>query len=154
MSTKDHRMTDLFTESSHHSNLSVMALNQNLYFSRAATQRRNCHYLILFNNPIDRQLVTTLVRQMYAGNIQYFMSNFDEAINKPYGYLLIDLKPTTDSNNRLLENALPRSTDYLKYNSINEVSTTQFNQYSTEMSSCKNCLRNLSQSTTLVSDTK
>ena len=100
MSTKDPRMTDLFTESSHHRNLSIMALNQNLYFSRAPTQRRNCHYLILFNNSIDRQLVTSLVRQMYPGNIQYFMSNFDEAINKPYGYLLIDLKPTTDSNKR------------------------------------------------------
>ena len=122
-----------------------MTLNQNLYFSRAPTQRRNCHYIILFNNPIDRQLVTILVRQMYSGNIQYFMRNFDEAINKPYGYLLIDLKPTTDSNKRLLENALPRSTDYLKSNSINEVSTTQINHYSTEMSSCNNCHRNLSQ---------
>jgi hypothetical protein len=54
----------------------------------------------------------------------------------------------------LLENALPRSTDYLTYNSINEVSTTQINQYSTEMSSCMNCHCNLSQSTTFVSDTK
>jgi hypothetical protein len=57
---KDQRVTDLFTEGSHHRNLSVIALNQNLYFSKDPTQRRNCHYLVVFNNPIDRQPIATL----------------------------------------------------------------------------------------------
>jgi hypothetical protein len=43
---KDQRVTDLFTEGSHHRNLSVIALNQNLYFSKDPTQRINCHYLV------------------------------------------------------------------------------------------------------------
>lgn len=38
---KDPRITDLFTEGSHHRNLSVVVLNQNLYFSKDPTQRRN-----------------------------------------------------------------------------------------------------------------
>ena len=62
---KDPRINDLFTEGSHHRNLSVVVLNQNLYFSRDPTQRRNCHYLVLFNNPVDRQPIMTLGRQMY-----------------------------------------------------------------------------------------
>lgn len=49
---KDPRVTDLFTEGSHHRSLSVIALNQSLYFSKDPTQRRNCHYLVLFNNPV------------------------------------------------------------------------------------------------------
>ena len=45
---KDGRITELFTECSHHRNLSI---NQNLYFSKDPTQSRNCQYMILFNNP-------------------------------------------------------------------------------------------------------
>ena len=63
--SKDPRITELFTEGSHHRNLSVVAINQNLYYNKDATQRRNCHYLILFNNPVDKLLVMTLSRQMY-----------------------------------------------------------------------------------------
>lgn len=55
---KDPRITDLFTEGSHHRNLSVVVLNQNLYFSKDPTQRRNCHYLFLFKNPLAKQSVT------------------------------------------------------------------------------------------------
>jgi hypothetical protein len=52
VATKDSRITDLFTEGSHHRNLSVLCLNQNLYFSKDPTQRRNSHYIVLFKNPI------------------------------------------------------------------------------------------------------
>ena len=51
---KDPRVTELFTEGSHHRNLSVIAINQNLYFSKDPTQRRNSNYMIVFNNPVDR----------------------------------------------------------------------------------------------------
>ena len=67
---KDPRVTDLFTEGSHHINLSVIELNQNLYFSKYPTQRRNSHYLGLFNNPVDRQPVMTLAGQMYRLSVR------------------------------------------------------------------------------------
>ena len=54
-SSKDPRINELFTEGSHHRNLSVIAINQNLYYEKDPTQRRNCHYLILFNNPVDKR---------------------------------------------------------------------------------------------------
>ena len=53
-------VTELFTEGSHHRNLSVIAINQNLYFSKDPTQRRNSNYMIVFNNPVDRQPMMTL----------------------------------------------------------------------------------------------
>ena len=88
--SKDSRITNLLTEVSHHRNLSVIALNQNLYFSKDPTQRRNCHYLILFNNPVDRQPVMTLARQKYQKNPRELLNHFEDAISQPYGYLLID----------------------------------------------------------------
>ena len=90
--SKDPKINDLFTEGSHHRNLSVVVLNQNLYFGRDPTQRRNCQYMILFNNPIDKLQVMTLAKQMYPGNSNYFMKKFNEAVTVPFGHLLIDLK--------------------------------------------------------------
>jgi hypothetical protein len=46
---KDPRINDLFTEGSHHCILSVVTLNHNLFFGKDHTQRRNCHYLVLFS---------------------------------------------------------------------------------------------------------
>ena len=107
--TKDQSVTDLFTEGSNHRNLSVIAINQNLYYSKDPTQRRNCHYIALFNNPVDQQPVVTLARQMYPRRTQMFMDVCEKAIAKSYGYLLVDLKPTTASDQRLVPNALTKS---------------------------------------------
>ena len=50
IAAKNSRINDFFTEGSHHRNLTVIALNQNMYFGKDPTQRRNCHYLVLFKN--------------------------------------------------------------------------------------------------------
>ena len=99
--SKDPRINDLFTEGSHHRNLSIIAINQNLYFNKDPTQRRNCHYLVIFNNPVDQQQVMTLSRQMYPENPQHLMRHFRMATSRPYDYLLVDLKPTTPDHLRL-----------------------------------------------------
>ena len=98
---KDSRINELLIEGSHHRNLSVMAINQNLYYNKDPTQRRNCHYLVLLNNPVDKQQVMTLARQMYSNNVQHMLRHFKEAISKPYGYHLVDLKHNTPEHLRL-----------------------------------------------------
>ena len=103
---KDSRITDLFTEGSHHRNLSVISINQNMFSNKDPTQRRNCHYMVLFNNPVDKQQVHTLARQMYPGKSGYFMDAFNKATKTLRGYLLIDLKPTTVERDRLKSNVL------------------------------------------------
>ena len=97
-SSKDPRINKLSTEGSHHRNLSVIVINQNLYYNKDPTQRKNCHYDISFNNPIDQQQVMTLSRQMYPENTEHLMKHFREATSKPYGYLLIDNKYFTTEN--------------------------------------------------------
>ena len=98
---KDKRITDLFTEGSHHRSLSLISICQSLYGNKDPTQRRNCHYLVLFNNPVDKQSVMTLARQMYPGYTEKFMKTFSKATKYPYGYLLVDLKPFTPEDDRL-----------------------------------------------------
>ena len=105
-SAKDHRVNELFTEGSHHRNMSVIAINQNLFYNKDPTQRRNCHYLVLFNNPVDQQQVMTLARQMYPGNAKHLMRHFKTATSKPYGYLVIDLKPFTPDHLRMRTDVL------------------------------------------------
>jgi hypothetical protein len=90
---KDPRINDLFSEGSHHRN-----------FGQDPTQRRNCHYLVLFKNPIDRQPIVTLGRQMYPGRAHDLLQKFEEVTKKPYSYLVVDLKPETPEWRRLCNN--------------------------------------------------
>ncbi|WAR09591.1 hypothetical protein MAR_034667 [Mya arenaria] len=96
---KDKRITDLFTEGSHHRSLSVISINQNLFGNKDPTQRRNCHYLVLFNNPVDKQTIMILARQMYPGHCDILLKQFAKATKHPYGYLVVDLKPFTPKRN-------------------------------------------------------
>jgi hypothetical protein len=61
---------------------------------------------VLFNIPVDRQPVTTLGRQMYPSRRNFLLQTFDKATEKPYGYLLVDLKPTTPDSLRLRTDVL------------------------------------------------
>lgn len=98
---KDKRITDLFTEGSHHRSLSIISINQNLYATKDPTQRRNCHYLILYDNPVDKSMTFALARQMFPKNSEQFIKSFEKATKRPYGFLLLDLKPFTPANQRL-----------------------------------------------------
>ena len=100
-SSKDRRITDLYTEGSHHRSLSVVSISQSLYASKDPTQRRNCHYLVLFKNPVDKSSIMTLARQMYPQNTEQFTKAFEKSTKYPYRFLLVDLKPFTPETERL-----------------------------------------------------
>lgn len=55
----------------------------------------------------------TLTRQMYCDNSQHLMRHFKEETEKPFGYLLIELKPRTPELMRM-------STDVFKGMAIKE----------------------------------
>ena len=97
----DQRIVDIFTRGSHHRNLLVIFLTQNLFPQGKACRdiALNTQYLLLFNNPIDRQQVTTLARRIYPSNL--LIKKFEQATSKPFGYLVIDLKANTPEQDRL-----------------------------------------------------
>jgi len=104
--TQSADVCELFTEGSHHRNLSVICLLQNLFCKgkEARTMSLNAHYMVLFKNPRDQQQVSVLARQMYPGRSQYFMEEYQAATHNPYGYLFVDLKQNTPEDMRLRSN--------------------------------------------------
>ena len=49
----------------------------------------------------------TLAKQMYPGQTYFFLNQYEEAVKRLFGYLLIDLKTTTQDNCPLRKNLLP-----------------------------------------------
>ena len=66
----------------------------------------NSHYLVLFKNPRDKLQILTLAKQMYPGQTDFFINQYEEVVRRPFGYLLVDLKTTTQDNCRLRTNVL------------------------------------------------
>ena len=106
----DDRLTRLFSVGSHHRNLSIIFIVHNLFHHgrEMRTMSLNSHYLILFKNPRDSLQITTLARQMYPGQSQFLLEAFQDATREPHGYLVIDLKPATNDDERIRTNILDR----------------------------------------------
>ena len=105
----DKRIINLFTRGSHHHNLSVIYIVQNLFHQGKGSRSisLNSHYLVLFKNSWDKLEILTLAKQMYSGQTNFFLNQYEEAVKRPFGYLLVDLKSTTQDNYRLRTNVLP-----------------------------------------------
>ena len=105
----DQRLTRMFTVGSHHRNLSVIFIVQNLFHQGKEMRNLslNSHYIILFKNPRDRFQVSVLARQMYPGNTKFLEEAYQDATKDAYGYLFLDLKPDTQEEFRVRTGILP-----------------------------------------------
>lgn len=94
---------NLFTTDSHHKNISVFLVSQNLFTQGkcARTISLNCHYMIILNNPRDQSQINYLARQMYPRNQGFLTECYENATRVPYGHLFIDLKQATDPKYRI-----------------------------------------------------
>jgi hypothetical protein len=103
LSATDKNCEDLFTKGSHHRNLSIIYLTQNLFYKskQNRTMSLNAHYLVLFKNPRDSTQIATLSRQIYPGKSKFLIESFQDATRKPYGYLVVDLKTDTEEAYRV-----------------------------------------------------
>jgi len=107
MHEADDRVNKIYTKYSHHNNISVMFLTQNLFFKSARTMTLNSHYLVLFKNPRDATQITYLARQMYPTKPKMLTEAFADATLQPYTYLVIDLRADTDDKLRLRSGIFP-----------------------------------------------
>ena len=62
---------------------------------------------MLFKNPRDKLQILILIKQMNPGQTDLFLNQYEESVKRPFGYVLIDLKTTTQDNCRLRINVLP-----------------------------------------------
>ena len=93
----------LFIRGSHHKNMTVILVSQNLYYQgRAArTISLNLHYLVLCRNLRDKSQVRCLAQQAFPGQVKDFMRVYEDVHKKPFNYLIVDLHPHTDDRYRL-----------------------------------------------------
>lgn len=101
---------NLFTKISHHLKVTVIYITQNMYERGQCKMKRNAHYLLMMRNPSDKSQITTLGRQLYPrtkGQLHHFYEAYDDATKKKFGYLLIDVSPEGDENQKLKTNILP-----------------------------------------------
>lgn len=106
MRESDGRIVDIFTKGSHHRNLSVFYITQNL-FHQGKGQRDislNANYIIYFKNPRDKTQIKYLARQVYPENCKFLEEAYKNATKDAHGYLMIDLKQTTDDMYRFKTN--------------------------------------------------
>ena len=67
MDETDQSVASLFTKKSHHRNISVMYIVQNLFHrgKHHITISLNAHYMVVFKNPRDVSQIMALAHQMY-----------------------------------------------------------------------------------------
>lgn len=109
MRESDSRIVDIFTKGSHHRNLSVFYITQNL-FHQGRGQRDislNSSYIIYFKNPRDKTQIRYLARQLCPENSKFIEEAYKDATTKPHGYLMIDLKQNTRDMYRFKTNIFP-----------------------------------------------
>ena len=113
MNDVDESVSTLFTRGSHHLNVSVIFITQNIFQSSkyGRTINLNAHYLILFKNPRDAAQISYLARQMYPKKSNFLIEAFNDATSRPFGYLFLDLKADTDEEIRVRTNVLPGEID-------------------------------------------
>jgi len=87
------QVCDLFTKGSHHRNISVILVTQNIFH-----QDRHCRdislntqYLVLLKNVRERSQFSRLAQQMYPENREELYASYLHSTAKPHGYIVLDL---------------------------------------------------------------
>jgi hypothetical protein len=102
-------LSKLFTKGSHHLNLSVIFIVQNLFHQAKAMRNTslNAQYIILMKNVRDKRQIQAFGSQMYPGKSKYFMECYEDATSGSFGYLMLDLRNDTPDDLRLRTRIIP-----------------------------------------------
>jgi tRNA U34 5-carboxymethylaminomethyl modifying GTPase MnmE/TrmE len=107
-------MSAVFTKISHHKNICCIFLTQNLFMKgkHSRTISLNAHYLVLMKNARDRAQISHLAQQVYPHNSKFLVESYNDATAQPFTYLLLDFKPKTTEEMRVLTGILPHETTF------------------------------------------
>ena len=104
----DKRVLDLFTKHSHHQNVTVVYLCQDMFppGKYAKSISRNAHYIVAFKNPRDQLGMRNLLLQAFPTQWQHVQDTFRRVTDRPFGYLFLDLHPKSTDDRRILSQLL------------------------------------------------
>ena len=105
---QDKELLDLFTKHSHQQNITVLYLCPDMFPSGkyAKSISRNAHDVIAFKNPRDQLGVRNLLLQAFPTYWQDVMDVYQNVIERPFGYMVLDLHPASDDRIRVLRHLL------------------------------------------------
>jgi hypothetical protein len=103
------QVCDLFTKGSHHRNISVVLITQNLFHQVRYCRdiSLNATYLVLLKNVRDKTQFTHLARQVYPEDSESLYRAYLDATRLPHGYLILDFAQDTDDRLRFRTNIFP-----------------------------------------------
>ena len=106
--SEEKELLDLFTKYSHHQNITVMFLCQDMFppGKYAKTISRNAHYIVAFKNPRDQLAVKNLLLQAFPIYWPDIMTVYQKVAERPFGYLAFDLHPASDDRRRVFSHLL------------------------------------------------
>jgi hypothetical protein len=86
--------------------------------------------------------LATLARQMYPNYSKFLVEAFEVTTEKPYGYLVLDLKQETNDQFRVWSNIFPDEVPYvysLQINTANQLTMSQFENKLHSVNMSKKC---------------
>ena len=107
--TASKTMEDLFCQYCHHKKISVMFLTQNLFQQGkcARTIALNTHVLILMKNMRNASQISCFARQLYPNRRGMLEEIYEDVMQVPFSYLVVDMSPGADDSYRLRTNIFP-----------------------------------------------
>ncbi len=99
----------LFTRGAHHKGITVMYINQNMFNQgkHARTISLNTHYIILLRSPRQVSQIQHLGQQIFPRRSKALVESYEDCMRLPFGYLLINLSPYAEENERLMTRIFP-----------------------------------------------
>ena len=103
-------LQDIFTKFSHHKDLTVIYLTQDLFPAGRynKTISRNFHYIGVFNNPRDGTGLRNLLVQEFPGQWRTVLDTTQRLLDRPHGYVMFDSHPEAPNGMRVYTDALKR----------------------------------------------
>ena len=99
----------LFTKGSHHRNISVILVTQNLFHQERYCRNisHNAKYLVLLKNIRGKHQFPQLPRQVYPEDSAGLYDAYLDATAKSHGYFVLDFSQDTDYRLRFRTNIFP-----------------------------------------------
>lgn len=103
-------LQDIFTKFSHHKDLTVIYLTQDIFPSGrySKTISRNFHYMVVFNNPRDGTGLRNLLVQAFPAQWRTVLDTTQRLLDRPHGYVMFDFHPATPNGMRVYTDVLKR----------------------------------------------
>ena len=102
--SKSPEVLNAFIKGSHHSNISICFLSQCFFYPGLRPLSLNSHYMCLFKNPREMQVIRNLGVQMTGKKSQWLEDSFKDACSEPHKYLFFDLSQGQNDDLRIRNN--------------------------------------------------